>query len=358
MTLAKRESSVTRVATGAAALVVFVAGAYVFFGQGRTRRTFREPAGRTVRLTYNFTVGDIAPDANRVLAWVPIPPTDSVQRLMALRVEGDIPHRTVNENEYGNRFLLIDLSNKVRLPGGNIDVSIWFLVTRYATDRLNDTTRLDPLDKLALQRHLQPDSLVPITGRIAAEARAVVAGVSEPARQARLLYDHIINTMIYDKSGKGWGRGDAVYACNVRRGNCSDFHSLFIGQARALGIPSRFIMGLPLPANARRGRIGGYHCWAEFYVSGRGWIPIDASEANRFPDKREIFFGSLDEHRVAFSVGRDIGLPEAKAGPVNFAIYPHVEVQGRVHENVATSFFFEDCPHTAAVVSSAWPVSR
>ena len=28
----------------------------------------------------------------------------------------------------------------------------------------------------------------------------------------------------------------------------------------------------------------------------------------------------LDEHRVAFSVERDIGLPQAKAGPVNFAI--------------------------------------
>lgn len=358
MTLEKRESSVTRVATGAVALVVFVVGAYVFFGQGRTMRRLGEPDGRTVRLTYNFTVGDIAPDANRVLAWVPIPPTDSVQHLMALRVEGDIPYRTVNENEYGNRFLLIDLSNKVRLPGGSIDVSVWFLVARYATDRLTDARRAEPVDEPALQRHLQPDSLVPITGRIAAEARAVVAGVSEPARQARLLYDHIVDTLAYDKSGKGWGRGDAVYACDVRRGNCSDFHSLFIGQARALGIPSRFIMGLPLPESARRGRIGGYHCWAEFYVSGRGWIPIDASEANRFPDKREIFFGSLDEHRVAFSIGRDIGLPEAKAGPVNFAIYPHVEVQGRVHENVATSFFFEDCPHTAAVVSSTWPVSR
>ncbi len=358
MTLAKRESSMTRAATGAAALVVFILAGYVFFGHGRTKGRFREPAGRTVRLTYSFTVADIPPDADRVLAWVPIPPTDHAQRLMAFRVEGDIPYRTVSENEYGNRFLLIDLSSQVRLPGGNIDVSVWFLVARYATGRLNDTTPSRPVDEPALQRHLQPDSLVPITGRIAAEARAVVAGVSEPARQARLLYDHIVDTLVYDKSGKGWGRGDAVYACDVRRGNCSDFHSLFIGQARALGIPSRFIMGLPLPANARRGRIGGYHCWAEFYLSGRGWIPIDASEANRFPDKREIFFGSLDEHRVAFSVGRDIGLPEAAGAPVNFAIYPHVEVQGRVHENVATSFFFQDCPHTAAVVSSTWPISR
>ena len=60
MTLAKRESSTTRVATGTAALVVFILAAYVFFGQGPTKGRFRQPAGRTVRLTYSFTVGDIA----------------------------------------------------------------------------------------------------------------------------------------------------------------------------------------------------------------------------------------------------------------------------------------------------------
>ena len=76
------------------------------------------------------------------------------------------------------------------------------------------------------------------------------------------LYDNIVTTLLYDKSGKGWGRGDATYACDIRTGNCTDFHSLFIGEARSLGIPARFIMGLPLPEGRSQGVIPGYHCWA------------------------------------------------------------------------------------------------
>jgi transglutaminase superfamily protein len=49
-------------------------------------------------------------------------------------------------------------------------------------------------------------------------------GVS-PYQQARVIYEYVTSVMKYDKTGKGWGRGDAVYACDIRRGNCTDFHS-------------------------------------------------------------------------------------------------------------------------------------
>ena len=104
-------------------------------------------------------------------------------------------------------------------------------------------------------------------------------------------------TVKYDKTGKGWGRGDIYYACEARRGNCTDFHAIFIGYARAMGIPARFAIGFPLPADRGAGQIAGYHCWAEFYAKGIGWVPVDASEAAKNPAKREYFFGAHDENR-------------------------------------------------------------
>ena len=89
--------------------------------------------------------------------------------------------------------------------------------------------------------------------------------------------------MKYDKGGTGWGRGDALFACDARRGNCTDFHALVIGMARSVGIPARFAVGLPLPHARGSGEIPGYHCWAELYVRGRGWVPVDASEAVKGP---------------------------------------------------------------------------
>ena len=52
--------------------------------------------------------------------------------------------------------------------------------------------------------------------------------------------------------------------------------------------------------------IPGYHCWAEFQVAEYGWVPVDASEAHKRPEKREALFGGLDENRVQFTYGRDI----------------------------------------------------
>jgi hypothetical protein len=84
-----------------------------------------------------------------------------------------------------------------------------------------------------------------------------------------------------------------------------------------------FVLGAILSAEPRerhfsvefgQGRIAGYHCWAEFYATGIGWIPIDASEAAKDPSRRDYFFGAHDENRVEFTRGRDLKLAPLQAG--------------------------------------------
>jgi transglutaminase-like putative cysteine protease len=149
--------------------------------------------------------------------------------------------------------------------------------------------------------------------------------------------------MRYDKSGEGWGRGDAVWACTSKRGNCTDFHSLFIGMMRSSGIPARFEIGFPLPEGKTEGDIPGYHCWAQFHLAGVGWVPVDASEAWKNPAKRDFFFGAHDTNRVFFTYGRDIRLSsDQKADPLNYFIYPYAETNGQPVKNLQTHFSFRD----------------
>jgi transglutaminase-like putative cysteine protease len=160
---------------------------------------------------------------------------------------------------------------------------------------------------------------------------------------ARAIYNHVVATVKYDKTGKGWGRGDIYYACDARRGNCTDFHAIFIGYARAIGIPARFSIGFPLPSERGQGMIAGYHCWAEFYATGIGWIPIDASEAGKDPSKRDYFFGAHDENRVEFTRGRDLKLVPTQAGdPLNYFVYPYAEADGKPVDNVERTFTWQD----------------
>src|SRR5216684_8047075 len=91
-----------------------------------------------------------------------------------------------------------------------------------------------------LQRYLQPDKLVPLNGMIAQLAKEQTAGDTTPIQKARHIYDYVLATMRYDKTGEGWGRGDAVWACTSKRGNCTDFHSLFIEIVCCAGIHIRF----------------------------------------------------------------------------------------------------------------------
>jgi transglutaminase-like putative cysteine protease len=179
-----------------------------------------------------------------------------------------------------------------------------------------------------MEEDLQPDALVPIDGRVAEIAEQVTAGAETELEKARAIYDYVTHTMTYDKSGEGWGRGDAIYACTAKAGNCTDFHSLILGMARATGIPARFVMGIPLPENEHGGEIVGYHCWAQLYVKGLGWLPVDSSEASKHPEKENAFFGGLDANRIRFTMGRDLKVGSNPANRVNFLIYPYVEVDG------------------------------
>jgi transglutaminase-like putative cysteine protease len=113
--------------------------------------------------------------------------------------------------------------------------------------------------------------------------------------------------------------------------------------ARSVNIPARFAIGLPLPHERGAGDIVGYHCWAELYVRGGGWIPVDASEAAKEPTKRNYFFGHHDEDRLEFSRGRHLTLnPAQKGPPLNFFVYPYAELDGKPHEAVDRKFTFID----------------
>ncbi|MEZ5402851.1 MAG: transglutaminase-like domain-containing protein [Bryobacteraceae bacterium] len=275
---------------------------------------------RTVSVRYEVELE--SDPKSTVSLWLPVPQTDENQEVMDLRFLG-LAQPELHMGERGNRYLFTQLA-------GNSQVEMSFTVTRRERRGTGGSA-----GAAAPSCCLGPARLVPLDGKIRAWAQAVVgrARARTDLEKARAIYEHVVKTVKYDKSGKGWGRGDIYYACDTRRGNCSDFHAIFIGYARALGIPAQFVIGMPLPPAARSGEIAGYHCWAEFYAEGSGWIPVDASEAAKDPSRRNYFFGALDENRVEFTRGRDIVLtPPQKGEPLNFFVYPYGESNGKALE--------------------------
>src|SRR5205823_10901134 len=127
-----------------------------------------------------------------------------------------------------------------------------------------------------LTRFREPDAKVPITGKpldLLKENLKDKGLPKDPFAAAKVMYDVVNQHMTYKKVGTGWGQGDAVWACDSKYGNCTDFHSLFISMARGNQIASKFEMGFPIPTKTGSGPVGGYHCWAWFSPDGNGWVP-------------------------------------------------------------------------------------
>ncbi len=296
------------------------------------------PEDRRFELTYRTIVRDLPEGAQSLRIWIPIPVSDQDQEVSDLRIDGCPGCSTTRESEYGNTMLYAAIEHP--RPEGVTITWTCTLARREVTPPRENRSRPS---KQTLERALAPDRLVPTEGRAKALAQAAAAGKKEPQEMARSFYDWVLADMTYDKSGTGWGRGDFAYACDVRKGNCSDFHSYFIGLARAAGIPALFEIGFPLPSDRREGTISGYHCWAKFYTAEKGWTPVDISEAEKNPALTDYYFGHLSADRVRLSRGRDITLePKQEGPPLNFFVYPYAEIDGKPLEAIQREISFRD----------------
>jgi transglutaminase-like putative cysteine protease len=187
----------------------------------------------------------------------------------------------------------------------------------------------------------QPNRLVLVDDEIRKIAVDITAGKTNTVEKARSIYDYVLGKMTYDKNHQGWGLGSTRHACDVGRGNCTDFHALFNSLCRAQGIASGFEIGLYLPYEKGKNEVlGGCHCWALFRVPGKTWVPVDCSEADRFAQYRQTFFGGHTPNRVTLSTGRDIMLVPTQAGdPLNYFLNPYAEADGKAVKTEKTWSF-------------------
>jgi transglutaminase-like putative cysteine protease len=280
---------------------------------------------RIFQFSYEIAAQDF-PLGEAVDIYIPMPAQYTVgQKILMESLQSSVPGEVGLETANGSTYYRLH-----RPAGSTIPLSATLSWT-VARDPVSATP--DSLSAAQQARYLAADALVPVGHEI---LQPILAEIHEmrnddsPAATARAIYDWVVDNVEYKKVGTGWGNGDTFWACNERYGNCTDFHSLFIALARSEGIPARFEMGFPIPADRKAGEIGGYHCWVQFYLPERGWVPIDASEAAKNPALRDALFGGHPADRIHFSTGRDLVLSAASAeAPLNYFIYPYVEIGGK-----------------------------
>ncbi|MHC5118916.1 MAG: transglutaminase-like domain-containing protein [Planctomycetota bacterium] len=279
---------------------------------------------------YQATLPELT-DAARM--WIPIPTSDAFQTVEVTSITAPGTSQMLTDSKYGNRVMFLNLGAED--SGKTIEI-------RCQVERLEKGVYEAKADDP--KQYLNPEKMVPADDRFKVIAAEVVEGKPGDLVRARALYDHVIKTMRYAKAGEGWGKGDAVFACDARHGNCTDFHSYFIALCRAVGIPARFAIGVAIPSARDEGAADGYHCWAEFYTDGKWW-PVDISEGDKCSPLSTYYFGHHPANRLELSRGRDLILdPGPASGPINFLAYPVLEIAGKPTKTKVVFSFTRNTP--------------
>jgi transglutaminase-like putative cysteine protease len=307
-----------------------------------------DPASRTFEATYTATITNIPADAGVLDVWIPLPRARSAQGITDVKIDSPYQWQRYTEKEFSDDYAYA----KIPAPQtGELVIKVSFRGTRNAVAMEKIANTMPSKSEIA--RALRADRMVTLSPRVKKLSDELTAGKTTTVDKAHAIYDYLVTNMKYDKTIPGWGNGDTERACDIKAGNCTDFHSLFMSLARAQGIPTRFVIGFPLPAGD--GRIPGYHCWAEFYVDGKGWIPVDASDASKSSDPavRAMLFGNLPPNRVEFTMGRDLMLMPATSDPLNFFIYPRVEAKGKTVGTTTLALDVKDLKGGSAATTAA-----
>ncbi len=304
---------------------------------------------RLIEFQYELQVPAVKAEDLPLVIMVPLAPSNEQQSILSRSIDSS-PKDSIKGSEvkkeetYGNEFWSWTI-DKPRTEATTVTFSYKVLRHFHSAGSWQAASKADYIagEKAPYKRFLEADKLVPIEGELIAKLRKEIPKTATtPVQKAKAIYDYVVDNMEYKKVGTGWGNGDTYWACSQKYGNCTDFHALLTSMARAEGIPAKFAIGVSIPTDKSQGDIPGYHCWLELYLPQLAWMPLDASEAKKHPEQRELLFGNHPADRNQFSIGRDIKLPGMQSDPLNYFIYPHVERNGKaVKDLVKTRFSFQ-----------------
>ncbi|MGL1930896.1 MAG: transglutaminase domain-containing protein [Desulfotalea sp.] len=273
--------------------------------------------------------------------WIPYPVSDTDQDITNISIKGDFAESAVYaDNTYSNPMLYVRWDKGTT----NRKVSFSFHATRQETIKKDFPAKEGSWEPADYSMYLQATSRGPITGQVKTLADEIVKGKTTVYDKTKAIYDWVCENMHRDPKTVGCGPGNVCLLLATPGGKCTDIHSVFVSLCRAAGVPAREVFGIRLGKKEQIDITKWQHCWAEFFLPGYGWVPVDPADVlkmmlkydlelgdKKTNDFRNYFWGAWDQYRVKLAVGRDIELtPKQSGAPLNTFGYPYAEVGGEV----------------------------
>ena len=206
-----------------------------------------------------------------------------------------------------------------------------------------------------LKLNLASTDLIPTDGIVRKTAQEITKGAKGDIQKARAIYEWVVENTFRDPKTRGCGIGDiaSMLKTGDLGGKCADLNALYVGLARAVGLPARDVYGIRIaPSRFGYKSLGAasdivskaQHCRAEVFLSGFGWVPVDPADVRKValeepPGQlalddpkvaaaRKTLFGAWEMNWLAYNFAHDVELPGSTGPKVGFLMYPQAEVDG------------------------------
>jgi transglutaminase-like putative cysteine protease len=238
----------------------------------------------------------------------------------------------------------------------------------YAVD-LSVPGKAPKADRAELEHFLRPTKLLPTDGIVKETAIEITGGAKTDLEKARAIYEWIVDNTFRDPKTRGCGIGDIRFMLESKDlgGKCADLNALYVGLARAAGLPARDVYGIRIAKSdlgykslgtSSENITKAQHCRAEVYIDSHGWVPVDPADVRKVvleepPGNRPLddlmvkkararLFGSWEMNWMAYNFAHDVRLPGSPGAPVGFLMYPQAETSdGRLNSLDPDNFKYE-----------------
>jgi transglutaminase-like putative cysteine protease len=295
----------------------------------------------------------VAPSAGKAQAWLPLPAVAEPNWTQPLANEWTTNAKSAvleRDVKYGAQMLHVAWVDGEPTP--TVEV-----VSRIATrDRAADLSKRGsalPLSDTERKLYTAATELMPTDGIVKATAEKIVGWAFSDVEKARRIYEWIVDNTFRDPKTRGCGIGDiaSMLKTGDLGGKCADLNALYVGLARAAGLPARDVYGIRIaPSKFGYKSLGAnseviskaQHCRAEVFLSGFGWVPVDPADVRKVVLEeppghlalddpkvvaaRKTLFGAWETNWLAYNFAHDLELPGSSGPKVGFLMYPQAEV--------------------------------
>jgi len=276
-------------------------------------KNFKDKRSYTVTYSVDIKVTE-ATKPNTLYLWVPKPVNSSSQRNINIVSRSAEPFV---ENFNGVSLYKLDNLGHGAYQSINFTYSaeVYSVETNIKPAAIKQETT--PLSAM----YTQNTSLIPSDNqKIKSAVSSIIGREQNPYLKAKTIYDWLLaNIKIYNMPSIDT---DIISALDKKHADQYSAAMLFVTMARAAGVPCIPVAGVLIETGGKTTR----HFWAEFWINGFGWVPVDPLmgsgrtainenqtsthgtnfTAGNLENPHDFYFGNMDNQRIAFSRGEPV----------------------------------------------------